>query len=344
MDDTSLAAALVEGLAHLTIHIWPDRAGRPGHELLDAGRRVAADLARRGLAERPLGAVLDTSWDGLAFLVGCGARRRAALLAAGRASGQLARPAPPVPRTAGPPARPRRGREHRPLPRRARRPHLRRARSGRGADRPGDRWVRARAVHLGQHGRPEGRRALPGRAAGQRRGADPVGARARVRGRVVAAAVARHGSRRRDADADRRGGRGTVRIRHVGADPAQDLRAPTRCLARGLLRAGGHAHRRARLRLPDGGAARGPAPRPVPAALRGHRRRARAARDPPGLRAGGGRRGAQPHRAAALLRAGRGDVGGDHDRAHPPVAQRPGRSRPARRGRGRRGGRGGRAS
>ena len=70
MDDTSLAAALVDGLGHLTIQIWPERSGRPGHELLRAGRRVAGDLSRRGLADRPLGAVLDTSWDGLAFLVG----------------------------------------------------------------------------------------------------------------------------------------------------------------------------------------------------------------------------------------------------------------------------------
>jgi fatty-acyl-CoA synthase len=69
-DDTSLAAALVDGLDRLTVHVWPERSGRPGHELLESGRRVAGDLSRRGLADGPLGVVLDTSWDSLAFLVG----------------------------------------------------------------------------------------------------------------------------------------------------------------------------------------------------------------------------------------------------------------------------------
>jgi len=62
--------AVVDGLPRLTVRLWPEREARAGAELLRAGTGVAIELTRRGWSGRAVGAVLDTSWDALAFLVG----------------------------------------------------------------------------------------------------------------------------------------------------------------------------------------------------------------------------------------------------------------------------------
>ena len=70
MIDDALATAVADGLPRLAVRMWPERACRPGADLLRAGAGVAGEMARRGWVGQAVGAVLDTSWDALAFLVG----------------------------------------------------------------------------------------------------------------------------------------------------------------------------------------------------------------------------------------------------------------------------------